>query len=478
MLDRWPPKEWEEQYTKFQEWSALYSGSAEKLSSFYQGKAGKFWGKVVKDERATMLHLPVASDIAAVSADLLLSEMPDIKISEAHEEAADRQAKNTQERLDNILAETDAYSRFLEAAETSSALSGSYGKINWNTDFKNYPIISIAQPDNVIPEFRWGFLQKTTFHKVIDNPKSNVYYRYLEIREPNRIVNQLWRGTLTKLGRQISLNSHSYTEDMEDEVVHNLDDLLVRYFPNKKPNRLWRGSDLGQSDLSGIEGLLDSIDEVYTSMMRDLRLARANLTLPDYMIEELDGELGYDIDKMAYTPLNFGPAGSSESARPQMFQPSIRADEHIKIAYELLKQAYSLAGYSPASFGIEEGRGDITATEVKAKESKSFKTRNKKAKYFQSSMEEILKQLLRVDKKYFNSDTGEYNVQVNLQDSVQTDPMEKAESINKLSQAQAMSIDTKVRFIHPNWNENQIESEVDRIMRESGMAVSEPDDLV
>jgi len=473
----WPPKELEDQYTKFQEWSALYSGSAKQVSNFYQGMAGKFWGKVVKEERATMLHLPVASDIAAVSANLLLSEMPDIKISEAHHDNPDSTAINTEQRLNTILDETDAYSRLLEAAETSSALGGSYIKINWNTDFKDYPILSVAQPDNVIPEFKWGFLQKLTFHKVIDNPKSNVYYRYLEIREPNRIVNQLWRGTLTDLGKKIPLSNHSYTKNMQDEVVHNMDDLLVRYFPNKKPNRLWRGSDLGQSDLSGIEGLLDSIDETYTSLMRDLRLGRANITIPSRMLEDEYGNLVYDIDKMIYTVLEYGPVGD-DNAKPEMFQPSIRADEHIKVAYELLKQAYSLAGYSPSSFGIETQGGNATATEIKAKESKSFKTRNKKAKYFQSSLQEILSQLLRVDKKYFNSDTGEFAVQVNLQDSVQTDPLEKADSLNKLAQAKAMSIYAMVDELNSNWTDKQKQKEVDRIMQENGMIVNEPDDLV
>jgi aconitase A len=86
--------------------------------------------------------------------------------------------------------------------------------------------------------------------------------------------------------------------------------------------------------------------------------------------------------------------------------------------------------------------------------------------------------MLQVDNKYFNGNNGDYKVQVNLQDSVQTDPMEKAESINKLSQAMSMSIKEKVDTLHPNWTEEQKENEVEMIKRENGMMVNEPDDLI
>ena len=86
--------------------------------------------------------------------------------------------------------------------------------------------------------------------------------------------------------------------------------------------------------------------------------------------------------------------------------------------------------------------------------------------------------MLQVDNYVFGSNNGDYKVQVNIQDSVQTDPMQQADAINKLTQAKAMSIDTVVRKINPQWNEKQIENEVNKIMQENGMMVNEPDDLI
>lgn len=453
MAIEWPPDEWQNIYSKYYEWAAWYSGSAGELLDYYSSLAGPFWSKEVKKDRQTMIHVPVAGDIAGVSADLLLSEPPDIRIPEAHEDAAPTDAKDTQDRIDEIVDSTDLYSRMLEAAETASPLSGVFVKVNWDTNFKSYPILSVSQPDNAIPEFKWGFLTKVTFHKVIDAPTTNEYWRKLEIHEPGIIRNELWKGSRFNLGRKVSLTARSETADIEPEISTGLDTLACRYIPNKKPNREWRGSNLGQSDLSGIEGIMDSIDETYTSWIRDLRLSRARLIVPEYMLELDNGEFKFDIDQEIYTPLNQGPASADTPGEMKDVQFNIRADQHQKTAEELLMKAYSMAGYSPQSFGMKvEGGASPTATEVKAKESKSFKTRNKKARYMQGALEEILQIMLMIDKIHFGSNVNpDYRPQVNLQDSVQTDPMEKADSINKLNQAQAMSIDTKVRLLHESW---------------------------
>jgi len=475
-IRNWPPEDWKDVYEKYHEWGAWYSGSPEQLLKYYSQKAKPFWAKEVKEDRQTMLHVPVAGDIAGVSADLLLSESPEIKIPEAHQENAPTDAIETQNRLDEIINNTDLYGRLLEAAETASSMSGVFLKVNWDTNFKDYPIISVAQPDNAIPEFRFGFLQRVTFHKVIDAPNMNNYWRHLEIHEPGLIRNELYRGTRNSLGERLALTAHNKTSEMEPEINTGLDTLACRYIPNKKPNRLWRGSSLGQSDLSGIEGIMDSIDETYTSWVRDLRLARARMIVPEYMLELDDGKFKFDIDKQIFTALNQGPPGAGEIKEVQF---DIRAEKHRDTAHELYEKAVSMAGYSPQSFGLEgESYSSATATEVKAKEGKSFKTRNKKARYIKGALEETLWIALQIDNIHFGNNVNpDYRPQVNLQDSVITDPMEKADSINKLNQAEAMSIDTKVRSLHENWTEEQIQAEVKRIMEEKGIMVEDPIDM-
>jgi hypothetical protein len=44
-----------------------------------------------------------------------------------------------------------------------------------------------------------------------------------------------------------------------------------------------------------------------------------------------------------------------------------------------------------------------------------------------------------------------------------------------INQAEAASIQTKVEMLHPEWSYDQVKAEVQRIMEESGRAVTEPD---
>jgi A118 family predicted phage portal protein len=465
-------------YLKYQEWAAWWSGDPNQLLNYYQAATGNFWSQDIKEDRETMLHIPVAGDIASTSADLLFSETPDIKIAEAHTDEADEQAKKAQERLDTILDEQDAYSKMLEMGETAPIFGGVYSKINWDTDYKDFPILSVAQPDNAVPNFKYGFLQDVKFYKIIDNQKNNVYYRLVEIREKGRIRNELYKGTLSSVGKKIPLTAHPYTKDMDEVIEHGFDSLLAWYTPNKRPNRLWRHKDLGQSDLSGIEGIMDSIDEAFTSWMRDLELGKGRIVIDEKMLDlDEDNKLVFDADKKAFVALNQGIAGD-DSMSIKNIQFDIRAEQHYATIMELLKQAYSKAGYSPDTFGLGDATSNATATEIKQKQSKTFNTRDKKAKYFKRTLEDMFYWMLQVDNKYFGGNNGDYKVQVNLQDSVQTDPMEKAESINKLSQAMSMSIKEKVDTLHPNWTEEQKENEVEMIKRENGMMVNEPDDLI
>ena len=487
----WIPDKYYNYHKKFEEYAAWWSGESEQLLNYYLGvdtfgkhtvndynldKQGLFWEKDIHNDRATMLHVPIAGDIASTSADFLFSEMPDVKITEAHEDTADKQAKDTQNRLNTIIDESDTYSRLLEGAETASALGGVFVKLDWDADVKEFPIPIIVQPDNALWKFKWGFLQEVQFFKTVGHPDDNVYYRLVETRRKGVIFNELYKGTLARLGNKISLERHKSTAGMDEVIEHGLDSLLAWYVPNKKPNRLWRGSALGQSDLSGIVGIMDAIDETYTNWVRDLRLARGRIIVPEHMLENNGGKFSFDIDKEVYTALNQGPVGDDNEIKAIQFD--IRSQQHYETATELLKQAYNQAGYSIDSFGLGESTGNATATEIKQKQSKSFKTSAKKAKYWTSTLENMFFWLLQVDNQIFGSNNGEYKPQVTIQDSVQTDPLEKSDSINKLSQAQAMSVDAKVRLLHPNWTEKQNETEVDRIMQENGMMVNEPDDLV
>ena len=120
------------------------------------------------------------------------------------------------------------------------------------------------------------------------------------------------------------------------------DRLLVEYIPNIKPNRLVRGSALGQSDLAGLSQIFDAIDETYSSLMRDIRLARARLLVPETMLDFVEDESGqktakFDNDKAVYA---YG-AGILDAmdgkAQISANQFAIRVEEHVNTILDLIE---------------------------------------------------------------------------------------------------------------------------------------------
>ena len=70
----WPPEKWQPRYGKFKEYSAWYSGNRRKLMDVYSIKRnphsakGAFWGQNIPEgESRTMVHVPVAGDIATAA---------------------------------------------------------------------------------------------------------------------------------------------------------------------------------------------------------------------------------------------------------------------------------------------------------------------------------------------------------------------------------------------------------------------------
>ena len=93
----WPPNDTDAQYAKFREWAAWYSGEPARLADVYaapialgnpQAPWWRFWSRAAQIPQAAqraVLHVPIASDLAALSAALLMGEAPRIRIPEAHE---------------------------------------------------------------------------------------------------------------------------------------------------------------------------------------------------------------------------------------------------------------------------------------------------------------------------------------------------------------------------------------------------------
>lgn len=494
----WPPKVMEPAVGTVEAWSAWYSGDPDQLERIYEHRARNvtstglavrpsqhsgglrgwfarwFWGAPpANGEPRTKLHIPLAADIAQVSSELLFSEPISIK----HPNAA------TQKKLTELLDDT-MHTQLLEGAEVAAGLGGVYLRVVWDKDRNDSgPWVSAMHTDAAVPEWTYGRLNAVTFWRILEQ-KNDVVYRWLERHDVGVISHAVYKGTPEKLGMSVPLDLFPETAPFAQIVVDGtdiptgIDRLTAVYWPNVKPNRMWRSypvcCHLGRSDFAGVEGIFDALDEVWSSLMRDIQLGKGKVFVPStYLESNRPGEgAQYDPERTFYEQLNILPEGG-QGSQITVAQFEIRIDEHLRAAEELIKKAIDTAGYSEQSFGLA-GDVAITATEVAARYRRSLSTRAKKMLYTRPPIAEILQVLADVGKVHFAWPTdGTVPPEVIFADAVQVDPETTARTIQLLDAARAASTETKVMLANPQHRDDPewIQKEVDKIKEENGIGV-------
>ncbi|MFI1018010.1 phage capsid protein [Streptomyces sp. NPDC020965] len=132
------------------------------------------------------------------------------------------------------------------------------------------------------------------------------------------------------------------------------------------------------------------------------------------------------------------------------------------------------AGYSVQTFGLGDHVAAVTATEVKAREHRSMTTRGKKVRYWSPPVVDMLLVMLLLDQQYFRPRIVPERPRITFGDTVSEDTSSLAQTLSLLQQAQAVSVLTKVRMLHPEWSSTSVQEEADRILLESGATVPDP----
>ncbi|MFB7461706.1 phage portal protein [Streptomyces sp. NPDC056188] len=487
----WPPPEWADYYQRIAYDDAWYSGDRERLVRAHQGDTHRpgrpgrlrsfltrgLWGRRSIDHapgRDRRLHVPLAGDIASTSADLLFSDLPAITCTD----------QKTGKRLETLLDEGRVQETLMSGAEQAAALSGVFLRSTWDKEAAPRPLLTVVQPDSAIPEWRWGMLRAVTFWEELPGSTSVTVYRRFERHEQGRIMHALYVGTPDNVGRPAPLPEHPDTADLAGSVGTDgqsietgIRDLTASYVPNMLPNRLHRGAPIGRSDYAApLYDMFDSLDEVWTSWMRDIRLARSRIIVPDgYMRNEGPGRgASWDEDREAFHALKIPPTDDKGGITLAQFK--IRVEEHQRTAEAIMRQAAQSAGYAATSFGLDADRRAVTATEVDSQDQRSTITRKKKAGYWRHGVAEQLHVQLQLDAVHFRSGITAERPTIEFGDGVAESEQQRATTLELLHRAGAVSTSTKVKLLHPEWDDADVKAEVAAIHAETGYGAPNPVD--
>lgn len=494
----WPPTD-ERVLHALADWDAWYASDPDRLEARYTGRGYRdvvnrpaqsrggvvgrlarwFWGNPTPEgEKRDKLHVPLAGDIARTSSELLFSEPPKLLAPEGSGDA-------TQQALDGLM-EDGLQPTLLEAGEICAALGGAYLRVVWDEDVSDRPWIDTVAADRAVPEFRYGRLVAVTFWTVLESEghNDNRVFRHLERHERGRIFHGLYEGSTISLGAPRPLVDHPATAPFATEVdaeggidTGAPDHLTAAYVPNVRPARAWRhiptAAYWGQSDFQGIEGLMDALDETYSSWMRDVQNGKGRIIVAQSMLESLGPGQGaaWSEERRIYTGLSMLPRPGDPNPITDV-QFEIRVQEHADTCRALIEQAVRQAGYSPSTFGETGDGAAVTATEIKARERRSMTTRGRKAMYWDPGIAAISAAYLAVlaGERFRVEGLALDPPKVEFQDSITEGPRELAETAELVSRAMAASRETLVQMIHPDWDDEQVQAEVARLKDESAMA--------
>jgi A118 family predicted phage portal protein len=441
-----------------------------------------WWGRPTGDltQVHDQTHVPLAADMARTSADLLFSDPPTFTVKD----------QATQKRIDEAVGDR-TYATLAGAAEAGAALGGVYLRVAWDQDVDDAAFLTVVNADVACPEFSWGRLRAVTFWHVIKDNGSTVL-RHLERHELDGngiglIQHGLYQGTPTHLGRVIPLAEHPATEglaggiDSEGYITSGrTPGLNVVYIPNCEPSvakafmGLPAAAGWGSSDLDGVEPMLDNLDEIYSSWMRDIRLGKARILLARYMLDDLGAGMGaaFDADREIFSPLKMAAAEEGDAPITTV-QFGIRFAEHQASADEWTAKIIRSAGYSLQTFG-EAGDVAMTATEVTAKESRSLGTRDRKIRAWRPALVQSMGKLLSVDASVFGKGVNLDELAVAFTDGSQDSPLALAQTALALFTAQAASTHTLVAMTHPDWDDTKVKAEVALIVGEQPAPAPDP----
>lgn len=519
----WPPRDERSRYDRMRVNAVWYGGDREQLSALDGGislsitggarttinpggsvksveASGRdvFWGRRNNTHEVdTRRHLPVAEDIAALSAEVLFSTRPQIVVdgpTEAQQSAngkasAERPTvatKAAQQRLDKVLDKCNFQQTLMAAAETAAAL-GSVGlRIALDTArIPDRPVIVRVDADAILPQYAWGHLTGVWFWQVVRADQQTIW-RHIESHVGGVVYHGLYKGDSNNLGERVSLAESPKTAHLADKVNEDGGIVISRdggatavSIPNMLPDPLDRQNPAGRSDYTpSVRSLFDDIDRVYTQMLESIDDARSRLFIDESVLDR--GRPGegavFNQEQRNFTKLKMPPTDETPTGLPiEKVQFEMRVAEYLTGVDALVTRAIEASGYTAETDTDGKGRA-MTATEYSGRNQRSMRTRGKKIGYWKTELESVLTTLLAVDVENFAPiETVDgtpvrveaFPVRVEFPPAVQPTIIELANTAEALQRAKAASVTTLVKVVHPEWDEIEVQEEVDRMLAET-----------
>ena len=403
------------------------------------------------------LVTPIPRMISRASANLLVGEPPEV----GYENERD------QVRVDFIVDENDLPAELHRGAVIASSEGEAWGRVVVRPDVLDCPIVEFVSREQVIPHFSGRFVMGATFITEWQEG-TNDFFRLFEHYERGAVRSELYRGTSNTLGVAYDLQAYPRTKGIAEVVLTGIARPLVAFVPNSidaDPSR-------GFSDYRGLEDRFMALNDATTIGQSNARLAGKKRALVDATYIGRDGRVPTGDDVFLKTSAS---ATMGEGGKPlEILEYDFDASAIVEWIDHLFDTSLLLAGVAPQTVGRSVDGGAVSGTALKLKAMHSLIESSGKGRFLTRGARQLISFAAQLDarptteggfgRKWSSRDPGLPSVE--LADALPRDDMEAAQRLVMLTNANAISTEEKVRAVHPEWKQDQIDEEVERI--ESG----------
>lgn len=469
-------------------------------SQFSNDDFNYFWGNVPNENRKVHTRIPSLCTIKMV--DLLIGNGIKIEPEVFGEDGVinEELTNNVKEIIEEIRKENKFYKLMANSISNESWGGGIAWKINIDKDFSKLPIIDLADARSIELITKYGREQAIEFKQWHEKgEKGKDKYLALEIYSTNEngdatITNELYKLVNDKRIK-VPLTEIEETADLEEKITFTgLKGMLAFYKPNRLPNSEFVGSPYGESDYAGCYSLFDSLDEVYSTMMDDVRKGRTIRFIPDTLLPRNNhGE----VLKFNDFQLNYMKTKGTDAAdfggenKIETSTPTSKTLDYIEQWKNLLITVLNNVGLSPLTIGVTGLESMNTSdSSQREREKTSLRTRKTKVSLWSEFLELVIVQVLKVYSLYYTEeqinglekidvDESNLNIKVEFGEYIIKPFEERLSTYGDALIKGAISIEEMVEQVYQDTKtEEQKKQEIDRIKMEKGMSLSNVDNLL
>ena len=418
----------------------------------------------------------MASRIAEGYGDFLFGE--DVEIEPAALDGVG--AANDHAFLESIVDENHLEAE-LWTAETRCI---SEGEVWWHVyvdrEVADVPLVEWVSRTSVTPLYRGNRLLACAFVTCVAET-DDTYDRLAEIHADGIVVNALYVGTADKLGRRVELTALPLTESLLPEWLTGLPILagVVKNGFNIRGN-------LGFSEYDRIESLLLELNEARTIGSENARLTAKKRLFANSSILATDSSGGNAFpvgEDIILTDTGGGPIGGGSDKPPvTAVEYSFDAMPLIAHTQEVERTILSRVGLVPQFIGTDVQGSSDSGTALRLRFLPTVNAARAKSREWESKLPLIMMLAMLVDQMPLEMGgfgreylTAGLRPSVKLGSVLPTDDAEQVRNTSLAVSSEIMSRETAIAEQHPEWDQQAVLEEIDRIQTDlSGAPVVLP----